>query len=116
MAFDRPGGGGRATPRTRLVDLSHLARQTMGDRGVEQEVLALFVQQAAVVADRVEAADIKERLRLAHGLKGSSRGVGAFAIADCLEELEARPGDAATIARLRRLIAETREFIASISR
>ncbi len=115
-AFDRPGGEGRGAPRARLVDLSHLSRQTMGDRDIEQEVLALFAHQAAAVAEEIEAADVGERLRLAHGLKGSARGVGAFPIADCAEELEKHPQDKAVVGRLRRLIAETRDFIAAISR
>ena len=42
-----PGGEGAAAPRARPVDLAHLARQTLGDRALEQEVLKLFLHQAA---------------------------------------------------------------------
>jgi HPt (histidine-containing phosphotransfer) domain-containing protein len=88
----------------------------MGDRSLEQEVLALFVQQALSVRDKILDADIKDRLLLAHGLKGSARGVGAFAIADCAIEIEHRPEDNQTLRRLGTLIDEVRDFIAAISR
>ncbi|MER8374715.1 Hpt domain-containing protein [Mesorhizobium sp. M1338] len=116
IAFSMPGGDVSGPRRSRPVDLAHLAHQTMGDRGLEQEVLALFVQQALSVRDRIVDADIKDRLLLAHGLKGSARGVGAFAIADCVTEIERRPEDNQTLKRLGTLIDEVRDFIAAISR
>jgi HPt (histidine-containing phosphotransfer) domain-containing protein len=116
IAFSMPGGDVSGPRRSRPVDLAHLARQTMGDRSLEQEVLALFVQQALSVRDRIVGADIKDRLLLAHGLKGSARGVGAFAIADCATEIEHRPEDNQTLGRLGTLIDEVRDFIAAINR
>ncbi|KRB14213.1 histidine kinase [Mesorhizobium sp. Root695] len=116
IAFSMPGGDVSGPRRSRPVDLAHLARQTMGDRSLEQEVLALFVQQALSVRDKILDADIKDRLLLAHGLKGSARGVGAFAIADCATEIEHRPEDNQTLRRLGTLIDEVRDFIAAISR
>jgi HPt (histidine-containing phosphotransfer) domain-containing protein len=116
IAFSMPGGDVSGPRRSRPVDLAHLARQTMGDRSLEQEVLALFVQQALSVRDKIVDADIKDRLMLAHGLKGSARGVGAFAIADCATEIEHRPEDNQTLRRLGALIDEVRDFIAAISR
>ncbi|TIT53091.1 MAG: Hpt domain-containing protein, partial [Mesorhizobium sp.] len=100
IAFSMPGGDVSGTRQSRPVDLAHLARQTMGDRALEQEVLALFVQQALSVRDKIVDADIKDRLLLAHGLKGSARGVGAFAIADCATDIERRPEDVQTLKRL----------------
>ncbi|RVC61663.1 Hpt domain-containing protein [Mesorhizobium sp.] len=116
IAFSMPGGDVSGTARSRPVDLAHLSRQTMGDRALEQEVLALFVQQALGVRDKILEADVKERLLLAHGLKGSARGVGAFAIADCAAAIEGHPEDAKTLNRLGVLIEEVREFIAAIGR
>lgn len=116
IAFSMPGGDVSGSRRSRPVDLAHLARQTMGDRSLEQEVLALFVQQALSVREKIVDADIKDRLLLAHGLKGSARGVGAFAIADCATEIEHRPEDNQTLGRLGALIDEVRDFIAAISR
>jgi HPt (histidine-containing phosphotransfer) domain-containing protein len=116
VAFDRPGGESCQVGRSRPVDLAHLSRQTMGDRALEQEVLALFAQQAAAVSDQIARASVGERLRLAHGLKGSARGVGAFAIADCVVDVERRPEDKDNLDRLAVLINEARQFIASIHR
>ena len=116
IAFSMPGGDVSGPRRSRPVDLAHLARQTMGDRSLEQEVLALFVQHALSVRDRIVEANIKDRLLLAHGLKGSARGVGAFAIAECATEIEHRPEDDQTLRRLGKLIDEVRDFIAAINR
>ena len=116
IAFSMPGGDVSGTARSRPVDLAHLARQTMGDRGLEQEVLALFVQHALSVRDQIVDADVQQRLLLAHGLKGSARGVGAFAVADCATAIEHRPEDAGTLNRLGTLIEEVRDFIAAINR
>jgi HPt (histidine-containing phosphotransfer) domain-containing protein len=116
IAFSMPGGDASGTARSRPVDLAHLARQTMGDRGLEQEVLALFVQHALSVRDKIVDADVQQRLLLAHGLKGSARGVGAFAVADCATAIERQPEDARTLNRLGTLIEEVRDFIAAINR
>jgi HPt (histidine-containing phosphotransfer) domain-containing protein len=117
VAFAMPGGEGMsAAPRARPVDLAHLAKQTLGDRALEQEVLRLFVHQALSTRDQIASADRSERLRLAHGLKGSARGIGAFAIADCVTEIEKQPDDKQLIKRLSALIDEVRDFIAAISR
>lgn len=116
VAFNMPGGESSGTSHHRPVDLEHLARQTMDDREVEREVLDLFVRQALSVRDAIGSADLAERLSLAHALKGAARGVGAFAVADCVAEIEARPDDPKIITKLARLIDEVRDFIASISR
>jgi HPt (histidine-containing phosphotransfer) domain-containing protein len=116
LAFSLPGGESCGQARSRPVDLVHLARQTMGDRALEQEVLALFLQQATLVRDQIVAASTAERLRLAHGLIGSARGVGAFAIADCAVEIERSPDDRQALRRLASLIDEMRDFIAAIGR
>ncbi|RUM97970.1 Hpt domain-containing protein [Pseudaminobacter arsenicus] len=116
VAFSMPGGESCAQASPRPIDLAHLARQTMGDRALEQEVLALFVQQAVQVRDQIEEASMNERVRLAHGLKGSARGIGAFAIAGCADAIEAKPDNTSEVQRLAGLVDEVREFIAAIGR
>jgi len=116
VAFSMPGGESCDQAGTRPIDLIHLGKQTMGDRALEQEVLSLFVHQALQVRDQIAHAVDGERLRLAHGLKGSARGVGAFAIADCAGEIEESPEDESILERLASLIEEARDFIAAISR
>ncbi|MGB3387033.1 MAG: Hpt domain-containing protein [Pseudaminobacter sp.] len=116
VAFSMPGGENCTQASERPIDLAHLSRQTMGDRALEQEVLALFVQQALQVREQIGEASLKERIRLAHGLKGSARGIGAFAIADCAGAIEAKPDETSQLQRLSGLIDEVREFIAAIGR
>ena len=74
------------------------------------------MQQALSVRDQIAEAGKSERLRLAHGLKGSARGVGAFALADCVAEIEKQPDDKHLIKKLSALIDEVRDFIAAICR
>lgn len=116
IAFARPGGETSGPASARPVDLVHLARQTMGDRALEQEVLGMFVQQALAVRESLAVANEAERRRLAHTLKGTARSIGAFALADCAAEIEEDPSGSAAIARLSVLIDEVRSFIAAIGR
>jgi hypothetical protein len=53
---------------------------------------------------------------MAHGLKGSARGVGAFAIADCVTAIERNPDDALAWKRLDSLVEAVADFIAAIGR
>jgi hypothetical protein len=115
-AFSMPGGDAQVCREARPIDMAHLSRQTMGDRAVENEVLALFVHQALGVRDKIAAASIDDRLAMAHGLKGSARGVGAFAIADCVTDIERNPDDINTLERLGVLIEAVRDFVAAIDR
>jgi HPt (histidine-containing phosphotransfer) domain-containing protein len=74
----------------RPIDLVHLARQTLGDRSLEREVLNLFVVQARSILTQMELTPPgKPRLELAHTLKGSARSVGAWHVATEAEACEA---------------------------
>lgn len=88
----------------------------MGDRALEQEVLAMFMQQLSLVRERLTKAEAADRRALAHTLKGAASGVGAFAIAECAASIEKRPASADLLKRLSRLIDEARDFIAAINR
>jgi HPt (histidine-containing phosphotransfer) domain-containing protein len=73
----------------RPVDLVHLARQTLGDRALEREVLGLFhVQARALYAQLERVAEDRLRHDLAHTLKGSARAVGAWKVAEAAEACE----------------------------
>lgn len=114
MAFSRPDGDGAGSGLPPALDLDHLSRQTMGDRALEREVLALFLNQLGAIGGRIGDADADERRRLAHRLKGSACGVGAFALADCAAAIESDPRNGAHLARLGRLIGEARDFVAAV--
>src|SRR6266851_5124591 len=69
------------------IDFEHLKRMTLGDAGLEQEVLAMFSAQSATLVDKLSALPMDARA-LAHTLKGSARAIGAFAVADAAARLE----------------------------
>jgi HPt (histidine-containing phosphotransfer) domain-containing protein len=100
-----------ATPAERPLDLAHLSRQTLGDRDLEREVLAIFRRQARQVLFQLEAmTDPNNRLQIAHALNGSAKGVGAWRVAEAAEALESaardnRPAGAA-VAELAGCISE----------
>jgi HPt (histidine-containing phosphotransfer) domain-containing protein len=70
-----------------LIDTAHLARMTMGDASLQHEVLTLFIAQSASLIDRLALLPA-DAAALAHTLKGSARGIGAFAVAASAERLE----------------------------
>ena len=75
-------------PDDRPIDLVHLARTTLGDRGLEREVLQLFDRQSTLLIARMRAAAPAGMATLAHTLKGSARGIGAWRVARAAEALE----------------------------
>jgi HPt (histidine-containing phosphotransfer) domain-containing protein len=76
------------------IDIEHLQRMTLGDAGLEREVLAMFSAQAIRLISDI-AASSSDRSALVHTLKGSARAIGAFRVAETAEFLEAvlRQGD-----------------------
>jgi HPt (histidine-containing phosphotransfer) domain-containing protein len=76
-----------------VLDLAHLARQTLGDRGLEREVLRLFAQQSvALLAVLAKASGSDDRRAAAHTLKGSARAIGAWRVARAAERFEDNSG------------------------
>lgn len=68
---------------SRLIDRKHLFTYTAGEASLECEVLGLFIDQADVYLGQLKAAgDDQSWLEAAHGLKGMSRSIGAFSLAD----------------------------------
>ena len=70
------------------IDLEHLRRMTLGDAGLEREVLAMFAAQTVSLIGSLATLP-PEAGALAHTLKGSARAIGAFAVADAAQRLEA---------------------------
>jgi HPt (histidine-containing phosphotransfer) domain-containing protein len=75
-------------PDDRPIDLVHLARMTLGERSLEREVLSLFDRQSTLLLARMRSAAPAGILTLAHTLKGSARGIGAWRVARAAEALE----------------------------
>jgi chemotaxis protein histidine kinase CheA len=107
----------RAVP-VEAIDLAHLARMTLGERGLEAEVLTLFDQQAAVLLARMGDCAPAAAAAFAHTLKGSARGIGAWrvaAAADAVETNAIRSNAAEIAAAVRRLAAAMDEAKAAIA-
>ena len=74
---------------TGAVDFGHLQVYAGGDLALMEEVLGLFREQAAIWVRLLDPAAEAEAWRDgAHTLKGSGRGIGAFALADACEAAE----------------------------
>ena len=99
------------------IDLAHLERMTLGNAGLEREVLAMFSAQAAGLA-AVLASLPSDAGALVHTLKGSARAIGAFAVADAASHLEvllrkgADPAEA--MRQLNEAVTEARTAIEAI--
>ena len=77
-----------------ILDRDHLARYTMGDSALEQEVLGLFIgQMPETVAMLRESRDAQAWQRAAHTVKGSAKAVGAWKLAKAAERAERRSDD-----------------------
>jgi HPt (histidine-containing phosphotransfer) domain-containing protein len=75
-------------PMSSSIDQVHLERMTLGDRGLEREVLAIFARQTAMTLERIVGAGPARAAAAAHTLKGSARGIGAWRVAEAAERLE----------------------------
>lgn len=97
----------------RPVDLVYLSSQTMGDRGLESEILAMFAAQLPQYAAMLESSQDKDELfRAAHTLKGAARSVGAFQLADLAAFMEDTGN--LDVVSLRSEVNAVREYIAEI--
>jgi HPt (histidine-containing phosphotransfer) domain-containing protein len=101
------------------IDLDHLRRMTLGDAGLEREVLGMFARQACQLAATLATAP-PEASALVHTLKGSARAIGAMRVAEAAAGLEAaiRDGEvpAQALGFLRDTVAEADAAIAALLR
>jgi hypothetical protein len=101
-----------ATNSGSALDRDHLARMTFGDMALAREVLELFDGQAVAVLARMRAGDVAA---LAHQLKGSASGIGAWGVVRAAQACEraASPAERAlAIEGLAQAMAEARADIA----
>jgi len=96
------------------IDLDHLRRMTLGDPGLEREVLAMFSTQSARILAELAALSA-EAATHTHTLKGSARAIGAFGVADSAARLEtalsSHSDPSQPLAELGTAIAEARTAI-----
>jgi HPt (histidine-containing phosphotransfer) domain-containing protein len=89
-----------------VIDEDHLGRMTLGDRGLEREVLEIFVRQSTIMLTRIAAAEPALAAAAAHTLMGSARGIGAWRVARAAERLEQAAGSDSSEADLGEAVAE----------
>ncbi len=117
IAFSTPETSGKACPsQARPIDLVHLAAQTMGDKGLEIEVLEMFSRQSRRILQDMSGAAPEALAAAAHRLKGSARGVGAFRVADAAARLEENATDPTRLAALGAAVIEAEDFIQHLCR
>ncbi|MGC1466474.1 MAG: Hpt domain-containing protein [Pseudolabrys sp.] len=92
-------------PADQPIDREHLSRMTLGDRTLEREVLQLFDRQAEMLVGRMDEVVAACVPSLAHTLKGSARGIGAWGVASAAEALELADGTAVEFEAAKRRIA-----------
>lgn len=108
-------GQGTDTASGRPVDLVHLARQSLGDRSLETEILRLFRSQSNLYMDRLaHAKTADERKMASHTILGSARGIGAWSVADEAEKIELHAESASDLGALRRVLDEANDYIGTI--
>jgi HPt (histidine-containing phosphotransfer) domain-containing protein len=102
------------------IDVAHLARMTLGEQGLEIQVLELFDRQAELLLVRMRQVAPAGVASLAHTLSGSARGIGAWRVATAAEALEraaAETGELApAIERLAAAVNEARLAIRAMLR
>lgn len=120
-AAAKPEAAPQVRSRTmRPIDLVHLAKQCLGDEGLELEILRLFDTTIATYYARLRAATTPEQIAMnLHAIKGAASGVGAWTIADMAAALEAdiRGGQAMVAERVDDLglaVEDVRGYIARL--
>ncbi|MEM1316754.1 MAG: Hpt domain-containing protein [Pseudomonadota bacterium] len=97
------------------VDMVHLARQSLGNRSLEVEILALFRVQSEIYLDRVRhAADDEALATAAHTLRGSALGIGAWQLAEEAGTLEQHPERTHLIDGFAKTLDQTNRFIGTL--
>lgn len=101
-----------------LFDLAHLQRYTAGDKDLERELVALMLDQAERCLGLMLVARERAEWRTAvHTLKGSARGVGAFALGDLCDQAEELQDVAWPGARveIKRMVEATRDAFGALA-
>jgi HPt (histidine-containing phosphotransfer) domain-containing protein len=82
-----------------ILDRDRLASFTAGDSQLERELLALYLETAALYLDRMRRAldDPGAWRSAAHALKGASANIGAVAVARLAARQELAPPDLGAI-------------------
>lgn len=118
VGVTRPQRNAKGRPPVRPVDMLHLARQSMGDAGLQLEILRRFDEIIEVHFVRLESAtSVPDMLYHLHTLKAASTGVGAWSLAEHAHIMEGElqagePVNPERVEDIRISVAELRDFVA----
>ncbi len=97
------------------VDLVHLSKQSLGDRSLEIEILALFQSQSKLYLERLtNATTADERKMAAHTILGSARGLGAWRVAKQAELIQAKCVHGCDVSDLQSAVNEANAYISEL--
>jgi HPt (histidine-containing phosphotransfer) domain-containing protein len=116
IAFEAPDNRGGPAPASKPIDFVHLARQTMGDKDLEIEILQLFTRNARTLLHDLAVANDIDMKAIAHRLKGSADAVGAFNVSAAAEAVENGSRDSAALAKVASSVIEAENFILKLCR
>lgn len=94
-----------------IIDDGRLASFTGGDKELEAELVALYVETAQLYLTRLRGAldDVAAWQRAAHALKGASANIGALLVARLAAENEQGEPSLGALRRLEAEVAAVRE-------
>jgi hypothetical protein len=107
----------RAAIQRGPLDMIHLAKQTLGDKGIEEEVLRVFDDASRTYFARIETStNVADLMVHLHTLSAAAAGVGARAIADLARMVEedlkdGKPVDPERIEDLHMAVVECSQWI-----
>lgn len=102
------------------VDLEHVSRQALGDKGLADEILLLYTQLSGLYLERIETStSVAELLPHLHTLKAAAAGIGAWGVRDLARSiadglLSGSPVNPESIADLAITVQECNAFIATL--
>ena len=108
--------GGSASP----IDMVHLEHQSLGDPGLQEEVLRLYTQMSGVYMRRIEdSLGSDDLMRHLHTLKSAAAGIGAWQVRDLAKHAEdalreGQPVATTHVAAIAVAVAECQHFIAGL--
>ncbi|RYG97268.1 MAG: Hpt domain-containing protein, partial [Alphaproteobacteria bacterium] len=71
------------------IDMEHLARQALGDPGLQDEVLRLYARMSQVYLSRIEnSTSLPMLVEHLHTLKSAASGIGAWGVRDLARQAE----------------------------
>ena len=117
IAFEAPDNSRGACPsQASIIDLVHLARQTMGDKALELDVLQMFARQARSALQELASDNTDTVIASAHRLRGTAASVGASRVLAAITAYEADIGDAGKRAAVGAAVIEAENFILKLCR